>query len=320
MLYNKSPTIFPSATTDWSYGGLRVRSAVPLPDLPRWRGEEDRAPDVRISFGPVPERLPDPVVARPLLQVGEDGTCRFAIAGVAAWLVSADGRCVTMDPVGDPGRAEISTFLLGTVIAIVLMRQGLLPLHACCLERGGRAFAICGAAGTGKSTLAAMLIARGFRLLADDVTVVDTEANGGPLALPTFARVKLWRDASDRLSLSTDGLAPVRPGLDKFNHPVTAFYPDPLPLKTLLFLEQNGVGPVNPLLRRMAPMDALRLTGVAIYRQQMMVRLGLGSRQMRQFMSVLAGAGGARVLRRPASEADLDALIGFLDAYPDTAA
>ena len=309
----------PTETADRTFCGWRVRSAVPLPDLPAWRGD-GRAPDLRIELGPVPDRLPGAVVERPLLQVGGDGACRFAIQGVAAWWVAPDGGRVIMAPDGDPDRSDVRTFLLGSVIAIVCMRRSLLPLHACCLEHGGAAVAVCGATGAGKSTLAASLVGRGFRLLADDLTVVDTVQEGAPegaakgaVVLPTFPRIKLWRDALDRLGLSSDGLERVRSDLEKFNRPVTAaFCAEPRPLKRLLFLDPD-MPAAGAAWRRLAPMEALGRIGVAVYRQQMMIRLGLGTDQMARYLAVLSATGGAYALRRPASEAELDALAAFLD-------
>lgn len=300
----------PPDTADRTFCGWRVRSAVPLPDLPVWRGD-GRAPDLCIELGPVPDRLPGATVERPLLQVGGGGACRFAIRGVAAWWVAPDGRRVIMAPDGDPDRADVRTFLLGSVIAIVCMRRSLLPLHACCLERGGAAVAVCGSTGAGKSTLAALLVGRGFRLLADDLTVVDTA--GGAAVLPTFPRIKLWRDALDRLGLSSEGLERVRSDLEKFNRPMTAaFCAEPRPLKRLLFLDPD-MPATGVAWRRLTAMEALGRIGVAVYRQQMMIRLGLGTDQMARYLAVLSATGGAYALRRPESEAELDALVAFLD-------
>jgi hypothetical protein len=301
----------PPDTADRTFCGWRVRSAVPLPDLPVWSGD-GRAPDLCIELGPVPDRLPGATVERPLLQVGGDGACRFAIRGVAAWWVAPDGRRVVMAPDGDPDRADVRTFLLGSVIAIVCMRRSLLPLHACCLERGGAAVAVCGHTGAGKSTLAAMLVGRGFRLLADDLTVVDM-ATAGATALPTFPRIKLWRDVLDRLGLPAEGLERVRPDLEKYNRPViAAFCAEPRPLKRLLVLDPDTLA-AGTAWRRLTAMEALGYIDVAVYRRRMTIRLGMKSDQMARYMALLSVTGGAYAVRRPESEAELDALVAFLD-------
>lgn len=63
----------------------------------------------------------------------------------------------------------------GTVAALTAAWRGLLPLHACAVELDGRAVLIAGAAGAGKSTLTAGLIAAGAALVADDLVVLRVE-------------------------------------------------------------------------------------------------------------------------------------------------
>jgi hypothetical protein len=53
-----------------------------------------------------------------------------------------------------------------------------LILHAAVIERGGRALVMPGPPGSGKSTLAAALIARDWRLLSDELALVDTGTRG----------------------------------------------------------------------------------------------------------------------------------------------
>ncbi len=51
--------------------------------------------------------------------------------------------------------------------------HGWLALQSVVVERDGRGLAILGAAGTGKSTVAAHLMARGWKLVTDDIAFVD---------------------------------------------------------------------------------------------------------------------------------------------------
>lgn len=301
----------PDLSHDRALYGLRIASEFPAPDLPAWSGD-DRAVDLSIRMGRAP-RLADPVLDRPLLQADGEGLCRYAIPGVAAYEVSADGRQVIVEPDGSPTEAEIRTFLFGTVFAIVCMKRGLLPLHACCIRMGDKAVAVAGHSGAGKSTLAANLVARGFPLLADDVTVVDM-AGETPTALPAFPRVKLWRDAMDRLDLAVEGLERARPTLEKYHVPVeTAFCGEPLPLAGLIHLDpESQQAPAG--LRRLNAMEGLSRIGAVIYRQQMMVRLGLRDRQMEQFLRLTSGVGGLRAMRRTETPEELDMLIAQMTA------
>jgi hypothetical protein len=79
------------------------------------------------------------------------------------------------------------------------------------------AVAFCGASGVGKSTMAAGFQRHGYPVLADDVTVIDLFAPGGPVVMPSFPRIKLWRNAIDSFGVSTDGLERSRPTIEKFH-------------------------------------------------------------------------------------------------------
>lgn len=59
------------------------------------------------------------------------------------------------------------------IAAQVAAGSGLRAVQAVVVERAGRALAFVGRAGTGKSTLAAHLLAGGWRLVSDDVVFVD---------------------------------------------------------------------------------------------------------------------------------------------------
>ena len=231
--------------------GWRVRSALRLPDLMPWTGD-DRPPDLTIRLGAVPERLDDPVLSRHLLQMSRDGTCRFAIAGVAAYRIDGAGREVVIDPAMDPAAPDIRVFLLGTVLGLLCFKRGLLPLHASCVRLGGRAVAFCGSSGAGKSTLAGALLRRGHALLADDVTVIDPAAPGGPVVWPAVPLLKLGPEVGRRLGFAVEGLERPWRDVEKCHLPVaSAFVSESLPLAAVYHLEtvndarREGIEPLG---------------------------------------------------------------------------
>ena len=274
------------AAMTYALCGLRIVSELPLPDLLPWRGD-DRVPDVEIRLGTVPDRLECTVFEGPLLQVGKDGDCRYAVAGVAAYFVE-NGRHVTIQPYMDPTAPDVRVFLLGSVFGFLCHSRGLVPLHAGCVEINGRAVAFAGASGVGKSTLTAAFLRRGYRVLADDVTVVDVAAPGGPQVLPSFPRIKLWRDSLDGLGLSADGLERSRAQLEKFHLPVEGcFSAEPRPLAAIYHLtmasDPRHAG-ITPLRGGMAMDD---LVG-AVYRRVAATRMGRRAALMSALMRIAA--------------------------------
>jgi ABC-type uncharacterized transport system YnjBCD ATPase subunit len=128
-----------------------------------------------------------------------DGAVYMKLDGIFETIVSADGSDVACARLGDADQRTFEANLLNFVLSAALTLRGEEPLHATVLERGGRAFALLGPSGAGKSTLAAFLIARGARLITDDMLRL-TFASGRALAHHGPHRLKLF-DEQARLLL-----------------------------------------------------------------------------------------------------------------------
>jgi hypothetical protein len=115
--------------------------------------------------------------------------------------------------------------------------RGLVPLRAATVEIGGRAVAIAGHSGAGKSAVAAALAQRGHAVLADAVTVASAEG-GAQVVRPFAPDPVLWPDVAKRLGLELDAGRVVRPALAK-----RAFRlgppPEPVPLAAVVLLRRD---------------------------------------------------------------------------------
>lgn len=287
--------------------GWRVRSDLPLPEMPPWTGDH-REPDIHIRLADVPEAVPDAVHATPLLQIGADGTCRFALRGVGAYLVRA-GCEVLVQPAGDPAAPEVRTFLFGTVFGLLVHQRGLLPLHASCVRIGDVAVAFAGPSGVGKSTLAAAFLQRGYDILADDVTVVDVGRPGGPVVLPAFPRLKLWQDAMTAFGIDTAGLETVRPALRKFALPVAErFHAAPLPMAAVYHLETVR-DPRHAERRRLRGLEAVTTLHGNVYRMHKLARIGDPSATLATAVRLAAALPGNWRLARYHDHAGMNAVV-----------
>jgi len=106
------------------------------------------------------------------------------------WL-SRDGcqiRGTPLRPLAPPLRDHL---LLNHILPFAFTLRGLPVFHASgsCIRR--KAVLFLADAGTGKSTLAAILMARGFPLLADECSVL-TSSKGAPRVLPGPPILRLW--------------------------------------------------------------------------------------------------------------------------------
>lgn len=154
--------------------GLTIDSAFPLPGAVP--GTSDKA-DLSIVAG---EALL-PVAAEvfgPYQRLGSH--LLLTIPDVGRFLLAGPGRLEVWQ---DPAAHEdtLGAFLVASGLPMLLWQQGGVLLHASAVDLHGRALAISGASGTGKSTLAAALTKRGGKLIGDDsvwLSSGSTEARG----------------------------------------------------------------------------------------------------------------------------------------------
>lgn len=196
---------------DYALCGWRVRSVLPLPELALWTGPDEAAVDVWINAG----ALPAVPASAPWLAVDSQGSVRLRIPDLAQFLIEG-GRRITVDILGQETAPAWRLFLLGMAIGVLCHQRATFPLHAASLSIGGRTVALLGASGAGKSTLALALLRRGHHLLSDDLTVLDP---ANRTVLPSFCRLKVWRDTLEAMGEDMTGLQRVRDALEKYDLP-----------------------------------------------------------------------------------------------------
>lgn len=296
--------------------GWRVCSDLALPELLPWTGD-DRAPDIHIRLTEIPDRLAEPMFSGPLVQIAADGTCRFALDRVGAYLLRG-GSEVLIQPAADVAESTIRTFLFGTVFGLLVYQRGMLPLHASCVRIGNVAVAFAGSSGVGKSTMAAAFLQRGYHILADDITVVDVNRPGGPVVLPAFPRLKLWLDTMTAFDIDTADVETVRPELRKFVLPVEdRFHAAPLPLAAVYHLETVR-DPRHAERRRLRGLEAVTTLHGNVYRTHKLAHIGDPSATLATAMRLAAALVGNWRLARCHGHAGMDALIAEIVARQET--
>jgi hypothetical protein len=110
---------------------------------------------------------------------------------VAEWIgllvlrADRDGSNVSLTPAPGADPRLVAKVRAGHASALLRQLSGGLSLHAAAVEYRGRAVAVFGPSGTGKSTAAADLCARaGAALLSDDVAAIDL-TRSRPFVVPT---------------------------------------------------------------------------------------------------------------------------------------
>ncbi len=111
---------------------------------------------------------------------------------------------------------EAQSYLLGNCLALALTQRKKIAIHGSTLAVGDKAIIICGGSGDGKSTTAMGIIDKGAGLLADDISVIDIDANGKAIVYPGFPEQKLCRDAALEKGLDLNTLRYIDEDKDKF--------------------------------------------------------------------------------------------------------
>jgi hypothetical protein len=193
--------------------GLNIRSELRLPELtPRASMRGDASVDLSVRLGSVRRPASQVTASAASFWATADEACH-AVEKVGAFLARR-GREIVVDPVPDAEDRVLRLSILGPALGLVLYQRGLLVLHASVIARGDEAFAFLGNNGSGKSTIAAALHAKGYDLVADDIAAITID-RAGPSVLPGFSQVKLWPEAATLLGEAPECLPQLHPSFDK---------------------------------------------------------------------------------------------------------
>lgn len=250
--------------------GLVAETDRSLPGLPP---EPDAGPpDLRVWLGRVPAEVFPPAAEEPwylsprmtaeeepTVEVWRraDGGFRLRYADDCEYHVDAAGTAVACTWPAHFTPEDAGTYLLGPVFGLVLRLRGIPALHASAVVIDGRALALCGPAGAGKSTTAAALAARGHPLVADDVLALPLRG-GRVHAQPAYPHLRLWPDVVAPLFGPDAELPLLTPNWDKRLLRLDAtFHRDPLPLGAVYLLAAREDGADAPRLQPLGGIEAV---------------------------------------------------------------
>jgi len=211
--------------------GVNIQSEFEIPEfLPAQFG----APDVTIQFGNIPSSLENPEKKGLRYQLAQQEFLLW-LDNVAGYYVQ-NGNSVQIQKKDTSTMQEVRLFLAGLVFAALLHQRGVFALHANAIKNGNEAFLVCGNSGAGKSTLTREFLNAGYRLLSDDISVLE-EHQGNIYVQPAFPFIKLWKDSMEHLELNEVGGAKLREQIDKYGFSLKdEFHDEMLPVKNIFAL------------------------------------------------------------------------------------
>jgi hypothetical protein len=248
----------------YSFGGLRVRSSIELPNLvPADSGERGWAGEVelRVEIGAPVDHDSVSYEWRNgyRLRIGQkDGRWLFRSRFEGSFLIDRDGRTLTLVTATMPPDPAAIEILLRRVLTRVPMLQGAIAVHAASLTQEGGGMLLIGRSGAGKSTLcAALTVQRGWEILGDDTALIWTPDE--PMLGAGAKTVCLWPDSREGLDLAVENSIPLASATGKGRSPVPAGDPPPLvPLRALVFLDRRE-DVAEPRLERLEIAEAMTM-------------------------------------------------------------
>jgi hypothetical protein len=260
----------------YSVFGLILGSNLPIPVLPLFDGPRTD-PDIKLHLGISPfldrsnSSLPEEIsyVSAVLNESGKPALCIWkAVDGSYLRLEFPDGMQCWLDHnhknlwVLWPEASSIEhavSYLLGPVLGILLRYRGVTCLHASAVAVGDKAVAFVGAAGAGKSTIAAALARRGFPVLSDDIVPLE-DREGAFYVNPAYPHLWLWPESVELLYGSREALPRPIPNWEKQRFPLasegTRFEKRALPLSRIYILGERCAG-TPPYVEAVPPQTVL---------------------------------------------------------------
>ena len=215
--------------------GLTLQTPFPCVEL--LPSGEDKTPDIVIRYGSVPEALPHPVDSGARWQTAPDEYL-LNLRRIGRFYVHR-GREVVIQPQENISEESIRLYLLSACLSVLLHQRRLLALHVSGIHTKHGAILFAGNSGSGKSTLVSAFLARGYKMLADDMVALSLD-DGQVMTLPGFPQVKLWADSAEALGRSTEGLRRVIPDYEKFAaSELERFDPTAIPLRAIYVLNRH---------------------------------------------------------------------------------
>ncbi len=188
--------------------GLAIDSSLSLPELmPGSAGTDVVIRSTQITSKPLP-----PLTLQPTWNASpREVTVTYPRVGT---FLVRDGCEIQVELESSATDEDAHPLIVGPLFGILLHQRGLIVLHGSCVGIDGSAISFMAPSTGGKSTMASVLCARGYDLLADDITALDP-ASAAAWVQPAYPQLKLWPDAIEFLGQQPDSLPRVHPSEDK---------------------------------------------------------------------------------------------------------
>ncbi|MFC3884759.1 aldolase [Bacillus songklensis] len=288
--------------------GLSVTSEISLPELPHMGNKVDSI-DIEIKIEDLSELWFELSNKKNRFVINEN-LVMFQIPNIATFSIQ-EGKRISVLPMKEDEEDMIRLYILGTCMGVILMQRKIFPLHGSAVAINGKAYAIIGDSGVGKSTLASGFLNQGYRLLSDDVIAVSLSHDDYiPFVTPSYPQQKLWEDSLNNFGMKTSHYQSICRRENKYCVPVPSkYFPNPLPLAGVFELvkTENEKVEIHPIEK----LERLRTLFCHTYRNFLIPRLGLMDWHFHTSATILNKV-DVYQLRRPVSRFSAPQLVSLI--------
>lgn len=144
----------------------------------------------------------------------------FYAPNIAIFLIEK-GSYIYVTPLANNKQDEIRLYLLGTCMGALLMQRKVLPLHGSAININGKAYAIVGECGAGKSTLARAFMEKGYKLISDDIIPLMETTAKESIVIPSYPYQKLWLESLNNFDMNVGNYQAIAYREEKYSIPIS---------------------------------------------------------------------------------------------------
>jgi hypothetical protein len=247
---------------------LNILSEIEFPEL---LPSEFEQADIVIRYGPIPgdadqpggdEKLHERIISSAEYFLDIKNICKYYVS---------EGKELVVAPYDGVGGRVVRIYLLATVMAVVLLQRGSMPLHASGILKDDQLILFTGDSGAGKSTTLAYLVSKGYLIFTDDVCVLKTDPGNDRqvLGVSSYPMLKLWDDAISKLDDDAyrNKTFRINNEQDKYGYFFyDTFIKESFPIKIIFIIKKNdGIDSVS--VRKLSGIEAFQELEKQAYRK-----------------------------------------------------
>jgi hypothetical protein len=261
--------------------GLNITSEIRFPEL--YQNAFEGGGDLFVEAGLLAEIWNEKATPNSQVFV-EKNLVLFKIPNLAIFCIK-NGNCIIFSQELGADQEKIRLYLLGTCMGTVLLQKKTLCLHGSAIAINGKAYAIIGESGVGKSTLASAFIMQDFQLISDDVIAINFDHQDTPFVMPSYPQQKLWEQSLNEFGMDTKRYLPLFERETKFAVPVDN--PIKTPIQLAGVIELNVIGNDSIKYEKIEGLSKIATLFQHTYRRSFINKLELSDWHFKEIVKLL---------------------------------